>query len=79
MFECVPENLALKKEIFKQIEKHCPKDAIIATSAMKLPINEIFEDLETKERCLGVRFLYPVYFVSFSLFTHHGSLMIIDY
>lgn len=55
--------MALKKEIFKEIEKYCPKDAIIATSAMKLPINEIFEDLETKKRCLGVRFLYPVYFI----------------
>lgn len=76
VFECVPENLALKKEIFKQIEKHCPKDAIIATSAMKLPINEIFEDLETKERCLGVRFLYPVYFIQEVelLTTKHTSL-----
>lgn len=38
----------MKKDIFKEIEKYCPADAIIATSAMKLPINEIFDDLETK-------------------------------
>ena len=49
VFECIPENLSLKKELFKEIEKYCPKDAIIATSAMKLPINEIFDDLETKQ------------------------------
>ena len=30
---------------------------------MRLPVNEIFEDLKNRERCLGIRFLYPVYFI----------------
>ncbi|RWS19644.1 3-hydroxybutyryl-CoA dehydrogenase-like protein, partial [Leptotrombidium deliense] len=63
VFECVSENIVVKKEIFKKIEESCDSKTIIATSSMRIPIDEIFEENSFRERSLGIRFLYPVYFI----------------
>ncbi|KAI2805750.1 hypothetical protein RDWZM_008922 [Blomia tropicalis] len=63
IFECIPEDLTLKKEIFKLIAQHCNDRAILASNTMRLNVEKIFENIECKERCLGVRFLFPVYYV----------------
>ncbi|CAG2167366.1 unnamed protein product, partial [Oppiella nova] len=63
IFECVTEDIVAKQNIFKQISMCCSDNAIIATSSMRLSIDQIIENINCKDRCLGVRFLYPVYFV----------------
>ncbi|RWS12074.1 3-hydroxybutyryl-CoA dehydrogenase-like protein [Dinothrombium tinctorium] len=63
VFESVAENIAVKKEVFRKMEASCGEDTVVATSSMRLSIDEIFEGTNFKERALGVRFLYPVYFI----------------
>ncbi|OTF76441.1 Ring finger 157-like protein, partial [Euroglyphus maynei] len=48
--------------------QYCSDKAIIATSTMRLLVDKVFENCDCKDvshhdRCLGVRFLYPVYYV----------------
>ncbi|GIX74874.1 l-carnitine dehydrogenase [Caerostris extrusa] len=61
IFEAVPEDLALKQDLFEWISQCCKIDAVIATNSMTLSIDSIAERASNKARCLGVRYLYPVY------------------
>lgn len=61
IFEAVPEDLALKQDLFEWVSQCCKSDAVIATSSMTLNVDQIAERASHKERCLVVRYLYPVY------------------
>ncbi|GFT70976.1 3-hydroxybutyryl-CoA dehydrogenase [Nephila pilipes] len=61
IFEAVPEDLALKQDLFEWVSQCCKSDAVIATNSMTLNIDQIAERASHKERCIGVRYLYPVY------------------
>lgn len=61
IFEAVAEELSVKQDLFERISHCCRRDAILATNTMRLPIESITERAAYRERCLGVRFLYPVY------------------
>ncbi|XP_074594889.1 hydroxyacyl-coenzyme A dehydrogenase, mitochondrial-like [Brevipalpus obovatus] len=63
ILESITENLELKQQLFKRIEAICPEDAIFSTSTMRLSVDDIFRDMTARERCLGIRFLFPVYFI----------------
>lgn len=45
-------SIDIRKEIFKNIEKHVSKDCIIATNSSTILITEISSELKHKERCL---------------------------
>lgn len=61
ILEVIAEDLTAKQDIFERISHCCKKDAVIGTSAMVLGVDDIIERTLYKERCLGIRFLYPVY------------------
>lgn len=61
IFEAVSEDLALKQDLFEWISQCAKPDAVIATNSMNLNIDDITERASQKERCLVVRFLFPVY------------------
>ncbi|XP_042903748.1 L-carnitine dehydrogenase [Parasteatoda tepidariorum] len=61
IFEAVPEDLALKQDIFEWTSQCAKTDAVIATNSMSLNIDEVSERASYKERCLVVRYLFPVY------------------
>ncbi|PRD36121.1 UNVERIFIED_CONTAM: lcdH [Trichonephila clavipes] len=61
IFEAVPEDLALKQDLFEWVSQCCKSDAVIATSSMTLNVDDVCERASHKERCLVVRYLYPVY------------------
>ncbi|KAI7690082.1 hypothetical protein SSS_07486 [Sarcoptes scabiei] len=63
IFECILDDLTIKQETFNLIVKYCSEKAILSTSTMRLQVDKVFEKVECKDRCLGVRFLYPVYYV----------------
>jgi 3-hydroxybutyryl-CoA dehydrogenase len=48
-----------KKEIFQKIEKHVPKETIIATNSSTIVISQLASELEHPERALGIHFLSP--------------------
>ena len=60
VIEALPEDLALKQKILKEVENICPTNAIIATTTCTLSISEIASALKRKDQCLGMHFYYPV-------------------
>ncbi|KAJ8308799.1 hypothetical protein KUTeg_014311 [Tegillarca granosa] len=61
IFECVIEDLEIKKDLFERISHLCKPDAVIATNTLRLNIASIVERTTNKERTMGLRFLFPVY------------------
>lgn len=63
IFEAVSEDLFLKKGIFERISNAAPVTSIIASSTLTLNVNDLIKNVIVPERTMGVRFLYPVYFI----------------
>lgn len=63
VIEAATENLDLKRQIFRQLEKHAPADAVLATNTSALPIGRITEGLATADRVVGAHFWNPPYLV----------------
>lgn len=60
IIEAVFENLAVKQEIMKTVEKLAKKDAIIATNTSSIPLDEINSVMESPDRLVGIHFFNPV-------------------
>lgn len=60
IIEAVFENLAVKQEIMKKVEKLAKKEAIIATNTSSIPLDEINAVLNKPERLVGIHFFNPV-------------------
>jgi enoyl-CoA hydratase/3-hydroxyacyl-CoA dehydrogenase len=59
VIEAVPENLKLKQQIFKEIDKYAGSDAILASNTSALSITEIAEATNRPERVIGMNFFNP--------------------
>ena len=62
--EAVPENLDLKKQIFKTLEPLVSTETLLATNTSSLPIGEIAEAVEHPERVVGMHFFNPVHIMA---------------
>ena len=60
VIEAAVENLDLKKKIFKELDRICPKRAILATNTSSLLIGDIAAVTGRKEKVLGMHFFNPV-------------------
>lgn len=60
VIEAVIEKIELKKSIFKEIESHVSKDAILASNTSSLSITDIAGSMKHPERMLGIHFFNPV-------------------
>ncbi len=60
IIEAVFENLAVKQEILKQVEKLAPKDAIIASNTSSIPLDEMSSVMTNPKRLVGIHFFNPV-------------------
>lgn len=58
--EAAPENLALKRALFQEIEAIVPATAILATNTSSLPVTQIGAGLKDPGRLVGVHFFNPV-------------------
>lgn len=63
IIECVPEDMKLKQDLFKELEVLCRPDTIFATNTSVMSINEIFEKISKKDRVLGTHFWNPPYLI----------------
>lgn len=60
VIEAIVEDIALKRNVFKEIDALAPMDAILATNSSSIPISRI-EDVTTRPgQCLNMHFYYPV-------------------
>ena len=57
--EAAPEDLKLKEEIFRSIDKHAPAGAILATNTSSLPIDAMARATSRPESVVGMHFFNP--------------------
>ena len=60
VIEAVIENMTIKKNIFKQLDKLTPEHTILATNTSSLPITEIAAVTNRPEKVIGMHFMNPV-------------------
>ncbi len=60
VIEAATENLDLKKKIFADLDKICPKDAILATNTSCLSIIDMAMMTKRPDKVLGLHFMNPV-------------------
>lgn len=58
--EAAPENLALKQEIFRELDRVSPPASLLASNTSSLSIARIAEGLGHPERVVGLHFFNPV-------------------
>lgn len=61
--EAVLEDLALKQNIFAEVEKHVRPDTILASNTSVIPITSIMQGLEKRDRALGTHWWNPPFLV----------------
>src|SRR5687767_9388245 len=61
VIEAVPEDLALKQTLFKQLSQICSKDCVLASNTSSLSLTEIAAAAERPERVVGMHFFNPVH------------------
>lgn len=60
VIEAVVENMAIKKQIFSELDNMCRESAILATNTSSLSITEIASVCKKPDRVLGMHFFNPV-------------------
>ncbi|MGO9016732.1 MAG: 3-hydroxyacyl-CoA dehydrogenase family protein [Syntrophobacteraceae bacterium] len=60
IIEAVFENLAIKQEIFRKLDRMAGPDTILASNTSALPITEITGVTNRAEKCVGIHFMNPV-------------------
>ena len=61
--ECIFERLDAKQQLFAQLVKLCPPEALLCSNSSGIPISRIAEGLATRERMLGLHFFMPAHLV----------------
>ncbi|PSQ21014.1 hypothetical protein BRD06_11790 [Halobacteriales archaeon QS_9_67_15] len=59
VIEAVPERLALKREVFAEVEGLAGEDTILASNTSSIPITDIAEAADDPGRVLGLHFFTP--------------------
>jgi len=60
VIEAAAENMDLKKRIFAELDKICPKHAILATNTTVLTVIDVAMQTARPEKVLGLHFMNPV-------------------
>jgi 3-hydroxybutyryl-CoA dehydrogenase len=60
VIEAVPEDLALKREVFARLDALCGEDVVLASNTSGLAISEIAAATRRPERVIGMHFFNPV-------------------
>ena len=60
IIEAAVENLDLKKQIFHDMDKVCPRHTILASNTSCLPVSEMAAVTGRQDRVLGMHFFNPV-------------------
>jgi 3-hydroxybutyryl-CoA dehydrogenase len=60
VIEAIPDKLDLKQEIFSELDRLCPAEAILVTNTSTLSISQIAAATQRPEKIIGMHFLNPV-------------------
>ena len=59
VIEAVMEEINIKKDVFKKLDKYCDKNIILSTNTSTLSVTEIASACEKPERVIGMHFFNP--------------------
>lgn len=59
VIEAVPEDLALKRQVFAQVDSLAPREAILATNSSSIPVSKMEGATTRPEKCLNIHFYSP--------------------
>ena len=60
VIEAAPEDMAVKNKVFKELDRICRPDAIIASNTSSISITQLASLLSKPERFVGMHFMNPV-------------------
>lgn len=60
VIEAIFENVQVKKELFKELDKVCKKDCILASNTSTIPITDLASATGRPEKFIGMHFMNPV-------------------
>ncbi len=60
VIEAIVENMEVKEELFKALDKICPPHTILASNTSSLPITSIAAVTSRPEKVIGMHFMNPV-------------------
>ena len=58
--EAATENVAIKRQLFAQLDEHCPEKTILATNTSSISITKIAAATQRPARVIGMHFMNPV-------------------
>jgi 3-hydroxybutyryl-CoA dehydrogenase len=59
--EAVPEDLRMKRDVFCELQRVCPPDAVLATNTSALSITEIASSVDDPSRVVGMHYFNPAH------------------
>lgn len=59
VIEAVPEDLELKKDVFKRADEICPEDVVLASNTSSLSITEMASATNRQGKVVGIHFFNP--------------------
>ncbi len=59
IIEAIFENKKMKQNLFKELDKICPKDIVLASNTSTIPISKIAKGVKRKDRVIGMHFMNP--------------------
>jgi 3-hydroxybutyryl-CoA dehydrogenase len=59
IIEAIPEDAAMKRELFAQVDLFCSEETIIASNTSSLSITELASNVERRDRFVGLHFFNP--------------------
>ncbi|MDZ7334030.1 MAG: 3-hydroxyacyl-CoA dehydrogenase [candidate division KSB1 bacterium] len=61
VIEAVPEDIKIKKQVFRELDEVCPPSTILATNTSALSISEIAAATKRPEKVIGMHFFNPAH------------------
>jgi 3-hydroxybutyryl-CoA dehydrogenase len=71
VIEAVPEELALKQAVFREVDKLSPSGALLCSNTSSIRIAEIASAVAIPKRVLGMHFFNPVHLMALVEVVHH--------
>ena len=59
IIEAVPENIELKKNMYREVEKYAPEDTLIGSNTSSISITELASATRSPEQFCGMHFFNP--------------------
>ena len=61
VIEAINEDLELKQDVFRTLEKVCPSGTVFGTNTSSIPVTEIAASIKSQGRVVGIHFFNPVH------------------